>query len=140
MSTFKGQCHCQHHQWEVTLTPDQSSHILCHCDTCKILGGGAYTMNQIIPKSNLKITQGGEPACYTYKGDSGKSVNCYYCPKCTTHIYHHQEVMGPDTIIARTALLPEGRQKFNVGAEIYGKAKMSWEPKIAETFETLPPS
>lgn len=32
--------------------------------------------------------------------------------------------MGPDTIIARTALLPEGRQKFNVGAEIYGKAKM----------------
>merc|ERR1711915_800795 len=121
MSTFKGQCHCQHHQWEVTLTPDQSSHILCHCDTCKILGGGAYTMNQIIPK-----------------GNSGKSVNCYYCPKCTTHIYHHQEVMGPDTIIARTALLPEGRQKFNVGAEIYGKAKMSWEPKIAETFETLP--
>merc|ERR1712154_304623 len=103
MSTFKGRCHCQHHQWEVTLTPDQSSHILCHCDTCKILGGGAYTMNQIIPKSNLKITQGGEPACYTYKGDSGKSVNCYYCPKCTTHIYHHQEVMGPDTIIARTA-------------------------------------
>merc|ERR1712072_68663 len=47
---------------------------------------------------------------------------------------------GPDTIIARTALLPEGRQKFNVGAEIYGKTKMSWEPKIAETFETLPPS
>lgn len=48
--------------------------------------------------------------------------------------------MGPDTIIARTALLPEARGKFNVGAEIYGKAKMSWEPKIAETFETLPPS
>merc|ERR1712099_137177 len=41
----------------------------------------------------------------------------------TAH-HHHQEVMGPDTIIARTALLPEGRQKFNVGAEIYGKAKM----------------
>lgn len=49
-------------------------------------------MNQIIPKANLKITSGGEPGCYAYKGDSGKSVNCYYCPKCTTHIYHHQEV------------------------------------------------
>lgn len=44
-----------------------------HCDTCKILGGGAYTMNQIIPKSQLKITSGGEPAKYTYYGDSGKS-------------------------------------------------------------------
>ena len=121
-------------------------------------------MNQIIPKSALKITKGGEPGKYTYYGDSGKvssylpspsppfsshhhiltsliqAVNCYYCPKCTSHIYHHQEVMGPDTIIARTALLQEGRDKFPVGAEIYGKAKMSWEPKIAETFETLPPS
>lgn len=69
----------------------------------------------------------------------GNSVKCYYCPHCTTHIYHHQEVMGPDTIIARTGLIPEAREKFPVGAEIYGKDKMSWEPKIAETFEVLPP-
>ena len=48
--------------------------------------------------------------------------------------------MGPDTIIARTALLKEGRDKFDVGAEIYGKAKMKWEKEIATTFETLPPS
>ncbi|CAK1357801.1 unnamed protein product [Cercospora beticola] len=139
MTTYTGVCHCKHHEWTVELTPDQSKHILCHCDTCKILGGGAYTMNQIIPKSALNITKGGEPSKYTYYGDSGKAVNCYYCPHCTTHIYHHQEVMGPDTIVARTGLLKEGRDKFPVGAEIFGKAKMSWEPKIAETFETLPP-
>ena len=71
---------------------------------------------------------------------AGKSVKCYYCPKCTTHIYHHQEVMGPDTIIARTVLLDGARQNFGVGAEIYGKAKMKWEPEVAQTFETLPPS
>lgn len=111
-----------------------------HCDTCKILGGGAFTMNQIIPKSALKLTGGKEPGVYSYQGDSGKHVKCYYCPKCTTHIYHHQEVMGPDTIIARTALLPEARKKFEVGAEIYGKDKMTWEKEIAHTFETLPPS
>lgn len=28
-------------------------------------------MNQIVPKSALKITEGGEPAKYTYYGDSG---------------------------------------------------------------------
>ncbi|KAF2720918.1 hypothetical protein K431DRAFT_285387 [Polychaeton citri CBS 116435] len=140
MSSYDGVCHCGHHKWEVTLTPDQSKHILCHCDTCKILSGGASTMNQIIPKSALKITEGGELGCYTYKGDSGNDVNCYYCPKCTTHVYHHQTVMGPDTIILRTAVLPEARKTFDVGAEIYGKAKMKWEKEIAETFETLPPS
>ena len=46
--------------------------MLSHCDTCKVLSGGASTMNQIIPKSQLKITQGGEPAVYTYYGDSGE--------------------------------------------------------------------
>ncbi|CZT25336.1 related to DUF636 domain protein [Ramularia collo-cygni] len=140
MPSYNGKCHCGHHQWEVELTADQSKHILCHCNTCKILSGGAYTMNQIIPKSQLKLTSGGEPSKYIYYGDSGKAVNCYFCPKCTTHIYHHQEVMGPDTIVVRTGLLQEGREKFPVAAEIYGKAKMSWEPKIAETFDTLPPS
>ena len=70
----------------------------------------------------------------------GKGVHCYYCPKCTTHIYHHQEVMGPDTIIARTGVLPEGRKKFPVGAEIYGKDKLGWEKEIAQTFDVLPPS
>lgn len=102
MTSYTGTCHCKHHEWTVELTPDQSKHILwyvpslstnnpiflfhsppkkrkpikltspSHCDTCKILGGGAYTMNQIIPKSALKITKGGEPGKYTYYGDSGK--------------------------------------------------------------------
>lgn len=48
--------------------------------------------------------------------------------------------MGPDTIVARTALLGEARAKFDVGAEIYGKDKMKWEKEVGQTFETLPPS
>lgn len=47
--------------------------------------------------------------------------------------------MGPDTIIARTVIPETARAKFPVAAEIFGKDKMSWEPKIAETFEVLPP-
>lgn len=34
-------------------------------------------MNQIIPKSALNITKGGEPSKYTYYGDSGK-VSCFF--------------------------------------------------------------
>merc|ERR1712137_620369 len=83
-STYQAQCHCGHHKREWTLESDNQSHILCHCDTCKVLSGGPYTLNQIVPKSALKITSGGEPAKYSYKGDSGNSI---------TSIYHHQEVM-----------------------------------------------
>lgn len=56
----------------------------------------------------------------------------------TSHAYHHQEVMGPDTIIVRTILL-DGGKHFKPAAEIYGKAKMGWEPTSATTHETLPP-
>jgi hypothetical protein len=52
-----------------------------HCDTCKYLSGGPYTLNQIIPKSALKITKGeSNLGDYTYKGDSGKGVHCVSLP------------------------------------------------------------
>ena len=39
------------------------------------MSGGTYTLNQIVPKSNLKITKGEDQLKkYTYKGDSGKSI------------------------------------------------------------------
>ena len=79
-STYQAQCHCGHHKWEWTLESDKQSHILCHCDTCKVLSGGPYTLNQIVPKSALKITSGGEPAKYSYKGDSGE-----FYPSITSH-------------------------------------------------------
>ncbi|KAF2089832.1 hypothetical protein K490DRAFT_54271 [Saccharata proteae CBS 121410] len=137
---YHGQCLCGETQWQVQLEPDQAKHILCHCDTCKALSGAPYTLNQIIPRKALHFTSGGTSLKkYTYYGESGKAVDCFYCPNCTSHPYHHQHVMGEDTIVVRTGLLKEGRS-FKPAAEIFGKAKLDWEPQIAETFETLPPS
>lgn len=70
---------------------------------------------------------------------AGKDVNCYYCPNCTSHAYHHQTVLGPK-IVVRTGLLTDSK-KFPVAAEIFGKDKLSWQPKVAETmFDGPPPS
>lgn len=55
------------------------------------------------------------------------------------HAYHHQEIMGPDTIVVRTALL-DGGLGFKPSAEIYGKARLPWVAEVAQTFETTPPS
>lgn len=44
-----------------------------------------------------------------------------------------------DKIVVRTVLLNGGKE-FKPSAEIFGKAKMSWEPEVAKTFEMLPPS
>jgi hypothetical protein len=47
-----------------------------HCDTCKCLGGGAYSLNQVVPKSALNLTKGNLKE-YTYYGDSGKNFHNY---------------------------------------------------------------
>jgi len=87
--TFKGHCHCNAVQWTVELPPDSQSHILCHCDACKLQSGGEYTLNQIAPKDAFKLTKG-DLKVYTYKGDSGNSVDCFSCANCTSSPYHHQ--------------------------------------------------
>ncbi|KAL6702808.1 hypothetical protein ACN47E_000944 [Coniothyrium glycines] len=140
MTDFKGKCHCGQTEWTATLQPDQQAHILCHCNTCKELSGGTYTLNQIIPGKALKITKGDDLGKYTYKGDSGKSVHCYYCKNCTSHVYHQQEALGPEKIVLRTGLLTEGIKKFQPGAEIFGKDRLPWEKEVAQTFEVMPPS
>ncbi|KAL2010926.1 hypothetical protein VTN00DRAFT_3644 [Thermoascus crustaceus] len=138
MPTVKGRCHCGQTEWTVKL--EDFSHVLCHCSTCKYLSGTDYTLNQIIPKEDFTLTNGNLKA-YTYYGDSGKPVNCYYCPNCTSHAYHHQAV-NPSKVVIRTALL-EGAKDWKPAAEIYAKDTYRWQPAVAApgaVFQTGPPA
>jgi hypothetical protein len=66
---WRGSCHCSDCGWEVR-SDDQLKHVLCHCDTCKNLGGGPFSCNYIVPRENLQIVKG-SPRVYSYKGVSG---------------------------------------------------------------------
>lgn len=71
----------------------------------------------------------------------GKPVNCYYCPNCTSHAYHHQAV-NPSKVVIRTALL-EGAKDWKPAAEIYAKDTYRWQPAVAApgaVFQTGPPA
>ena len=119
------------------LTTDRDFEIwgCSHCTSCQKLSGGEFTMNQVVPKDDINITKG-TLKTYTYKGDSGNDVHCYYCPNCTSHIYRHMEMMGP-MYVARTGLL-DGGNDFNVEVELYGKDRLHWMPELAKTFEMGP--
>ena len=71
MPQYEGQCHCGQIAWTAEIREEK--HILCHCGACKLMGGGEFTLNQIIPKDNFKLTKG-ELRVYTYKGDSGMYI------------------------------------------------------------------
>ncbi|KAK2756112.1 hypothetical protein FQN54_005520 [Arachnomyces sp. PD_36] len=138
MPVQKAKCHCGQTEWTADL--DNASHILCHCNACKIIGGSAFTLNQLVPKDKFNLTKG-EVKCYTYKGDSGNPVHCYYCPNCTTHVYHHQTVAG-DVYVVRTSIF-EGSEKWDSTFEIYTGEKYHWQPLVTPEgahVEGAPPS
>ena len=91
-----------------------------------------------MPKDAVDVTKGKDALKeYVYRGDSGKSVHCYFCPNCTSHVYHHQEAMGPDTYVIRTALLA-GTDAWKPALEIYGKDRLGWVPEVAKTLPMAP--
>jgi hypothetical protein len=125
----RGMCHCESIHWTAKL--ENAEHVLCHCSTCQKLGGGPYSCNQIIPKEELQIISGEENIRqYRYKGASGKFVRCYFCKICTSHIYHHQDVM-PEKIIVRTLLL-EGGENMPATAEIFGEGRLAWVQELSK--------
>ncbi|EMD69404.1 hypothetical protein COCSADRAFT_195220 [Bipolaris sorokiniana ND90Pr] len=115
MTDFKGSCHCKQTERTATLQPDH------HCNTCKELSGGTYTLNQVILAKALKITKGDDLGKYTYQGASGQSVHCFYCKNCTTYVYHQQEVL-------------QGIKDFKPLVEIFGKDLLPWEKEVANTI------
>ena len=121
--TRDGACHCGAVRFEAEL-PEESQHVLCHCQTCRSLSGGAFSCNQIIAKNKLRILEGEALKKYTYAGASGKGVDCYFCGICTSHVYHEQEAM-PGKVVVRTLLLV-GAEAWGVGGEIFGAGRLGW--------------
>lgn len=63
-------------------------------------------------------------------------MHCYFCPTCTSHIYHHQD-LAPDKVIVRTLLL-EGGNDLEVGAEIFPEGILPWARDLKKALD--PPS
>jgi hypothetical protein len=59
---------------------------------------------------------------------AGKFVHCYFCKTCTSHIYHHQDVM-PEKIIVRTLLLEDG-DRMPATAEIFADGRLAWVEEL----------
>lgn len=65
----------------------------------------------------------------------GKDVRCFFCPTCTSHIYHHQDAM-PDKIIVRTLLL-EGGNELPAGGEIFTEGKLAWTEDLKRSLQDV---
>lgn len=57
-------------------------------------------------------------------------MHFFFCKTCTSHIYHHQDVV-PDKDIVRTLLL-EGGGAMPATGDIFAEGRLSWVRELQE--------
>ena len=77
--------------------------VACHCSECQRQSGSAFGMSLIVSKDAFQLLSG-EPKQFDRTADSGRSVECAFCPACGTRIYH-EPTYRKDTLNIKTGTL-----------------------------------
>ncbi|KAK9381727.1 Mss4-like protein [Kockiozyma suomiensis] len=139
-ATLHGRCHCGDLEWTVTADGRAlPGHTLCHCRSCKLLGGGDFCGILLTSISAVRFEHG-TPQVYSYVDADGNTIHCTFCSKCTTHAYHRDESRG-DEIQVRTFPLLEAAI-MAVDREINVGEKFTWQKKVdgAKSFKSWIPA
>lgn len=55
---------------------------VCHCEHCQRQSGSAFSVLVAVPKGSLEIAGEEHMQCYADSGESGGSVDRYFCGNC----------------------------------------------------------
>ncbi len=88
--TRSGGCQCGGVRYEVTATPLALA--VCHCSECKRQSGSAFGMSLVVEKKAFRVTAG-ELRSFSRQSDSGRAIECLFCPQCGNRIYHNPTYM-----------------------------------------------
>lgn len=114
-----GSCHCRRVEFAV---PEKMGDVrLCYCETCRKLGGSAFSAVALVDASKFKILKG-QDILKSYESSKGKIR--YYCPECHSPIYV-QLVSKPETVRIRLGTL-DFEPKVKITAHIWVKEKPKW--------------
>jgi hypothetical protein len=94
-------------------------------------------MSLIVPRESFQLLRG-DPKSFTGTADSGRRVECAFCPACGTRIYHAPEAM-PDTFNLKPGTL-EDTSWLSPGAHLWTSEKQPWLaiPEELPCFESQP--
>jgi len=90
MQKIEGECLCGNIHYsgktDVLLTA------ICHCKNCQKQGGASFSTNFAVAENSVNFS--GNLSLYEDKGDSGKSVNRYFCNQCGSPLYSESEALA----------------------------------------------
>ncbi|MEJ0019893.1 MAG: GFA family protein [Acetobacteraceae bacterium] len=83
--TTTGGCQCGAVRYAVSAAPAQT--YVCHCRECQRQSSSAFGISVIFPADAFAVTQG-EVRAWRRPADSGRVVDCMFCPACGSRLWH----------------------------------------------------
>lgn len=87
-SAREGGCQCGAIRYRVDGDPEMVS--ICHCTECQRQSGSAFGMTLVVRRDQFSLLHGA-PKCFVRATDSGRTMQCHFCPDCGNRIYHVTE-------------------------------------------------
>jgi hypothetical protein len=120
MDTIEGGCRCGRIRYRVA-TDKLPRVYACHCRDCQTWSGSAFSLQFILPETQLEVT--GEPLLYERtSSESGRTSYQRGCPACMTRVYNTNSAR-PGLAVVRAGTLDRS-DELDVVAHIWTKRKM----------------
>ena len=83
-----GGCQCGAVRYEVSDAP--LALYVCHCRECQKQSSSAFGISFIVRRSAFRLTRG-TVKFWSRGTDSGRTLNCAFCPDCGSRLWHETE-------------------------------------------------
>jgi hypothetical protein len=80
-----GGCQCGRVRYALTRAPRET--YVCHCRSCQQQSASAFGISVIVAQDALELTAG-EPRFWSRPTDTGRTLDCAFCPDCGTRLWH----------------------------------------------------
>lgn len=91
-----GGCQCREVRYEVREEP--MAVWACHCTECQRQSGASFALSMLIKRDAVVLTHG-QPKVWQRIADSGRAMDCAFCPDCGTRLWHNPTANAAATIL-----------------------------------------
>lgn len=81
----QGGCQCGAIRYQLT-APFLCKYV-CHCTECRRQSASAFGISVIVARAAFRVTRGA-PQFWSRPTDSGRRLDCAFCPLCGTRVWH----------------------------------------------------
>jgi hypothetical protein len=87
-----GGCQCGSVRYAVHGAPLEI--FICHCTECRKQSASAFGISVIVRSSDARLVRG-TLGKWTRPTDSGRTLDCFFCPTCGSRVWHGDKETSP---------------------------------------------